>query len=305
MQTVSNSKSVPAAVRLANVRYAIRDMAVLAEQLEREGKTILPLNIGDPLNFDFCTPPHLIAAVEKAMRDGKNGYAPSLGIPEAIQAIRAEAERKGIHNVQSAFLTAGVSEALDVCLTALVNPGENVLTPSPEYPLYSAVLAKVGAQSNPYLLDEQNEWQPDVLDISRKINDKTRAIVVGNPNNPTGGVYSRGTLETIAELARRHNLRDLCRRNLRQADLGRRPATFARGTGAGCSDRDVQRALERLSGSGLAGGLGNCQRRCGGRETLPGRDPPVAARAAVLKPSATVCGAPRAGRAAGSSGGSS
>ena len=206
MQPVSNLRIVSAATRLANVRYAIRDMAVLAEQLEREGKTILPLNIGDPLNFDFSTPPHMIAAVEKAMRDGKNGYAPSLGIPEAIQAIRTEAERKGIHNVQSAFLTAGVSEALDVCLSALVNPGENVLTPSPEYPLYSAVLAKVGAQSNPYLLDEQNDWQPDVLDIARKINDKTRAIVVGNPNNPTGGVYARCTLETIAELARRHNL---------------------------------------------------------------------------------------------------
>jgi len=206
MQTTTNSRVISAAARLANVRYAIRDMAVLAEQLAREGKTVLPLNIGDPLNFDFHTPPHLIAAVEKAMRDGKNGYAPSLGIPEAIEAIRAEAERKGIRNVQSAFLTAGVSEALDVCLTALVNAGENVLTPSPEYPLYSAVLAKLGAQPNPYLLDEQNEWQPDVLDISRRINDRTRAIVVGNPNNPTGGVYSRGTLEAIAELARRHNL---------------------------------------------------------------------------------------------------
>ena len=86
---------VHAAARLENVRYAIRDMAVLAEQLAREGKTILPLNIGDPLNFDFRTPPHLIAAVEKAMRDGRNGYAPSLGIPEAVEAIRAEAERKG------------------------------------------------------------------------------------------------------------------------------------------------------------------------------------------------------------------
>ena len=206
MPPTSNLRAVSAATRLANVRYAIRDMAVLAEQLAREGKTILPLNIGDPLNFDFCTPPHLIEAVAKAMRDGKNGYAPSLGIAEATEAIRAEAGRKGIHNVQSAFLTAGVSEALDVCLTALVNAGENVLTPSPEYPLYSAVLAKLGTEPNSYLLDEQNDWQPDVLDISRKINDRTRAIVVGNPNNPTGGVYARGTLETIAELARRHNL---------------------------------------------------------------------------------------------------
>ena len=197
---------VPAATRLEHVRYAIRDMAVLAEQLGREGKTILPLNIGDPLNFDFCTPPHLIAAVEKAMRDGNNGYAPSLGIPEAVEAVRAEAERKGIRDIQSVFLTAGVSEALDICLSALANEGENVLSPRPVYPLYSAVLAKLGAEPNDYLLDERHDWQPDLEDIARKINSRTRGIVVGNPNNPTGAVYSRQTLERIAELARQHNL---------------------------------------------------------------------------------------------------
>jgi alanine-synthesizing transaminase len=205
-QSLENLHVVRAAARLEHVRYAIRDLAVLAEQLAREGKTILPLNIGDPLNFDFRTPPHLIAAVEKAMRDGMNGYAASLGVPEAVEAIRAEAARKGIHNVQSVFLTAGVSEALDVCLTALVNAGENVLTPCPEYPLYSAVLAKLDAQPNSYLLDEQNEWEPDLEDIARKINSGTRAIVVSNPNNPTGAVYSLPTLERIAELARQNNL---------------------------------------------------------------------------------------------------
>lgn len=206
MRTASPFREVNAATRLARVRYAIRDMAVLAEQLAREGKIILPLNIGDPLNFDFCTPPHLIAAVEKAMRDGHNGYAPSLGVPEALEAVRAEAERKGIHTIESVFMTAGVSEALDVCLTALVNEGENVLTPSPEYPLYSAVLAKLGAQPNSYALDESHGWEPDLEDIARKINPGTRAIVVGNPNNPTGAVYSRATLERIAELARQNNL---------------------------------------------------------------------------------------------------
>jgi alanine-synthesizing transaminase len=197
---------VHAAARLEHVRYAIRDMAVLAEQLAREGKTILPLNIGDPLKFDFRTPPHLIAAVEKAMRDGHNGYAPSLGIPEAVEAIRAEAERKGIRNLQSVFLTAGVSEALEICLTALVNAGENVLSPCPEYPLYSAILAKLGTEPNSYLLDEKNEWEPDLEDIARKINSRTRGILVSNPNNPTGAVYSRPTLERITELARQHHL---------------------------------------------------------------------------------------------------
>jgi alanine-synthesizing transaminase len=206
MQSQSDLRVVTAAARLEKVRYAIRDMAVLADRLAGEGKTILPLNIGDPLNFDFHTPPHLIAAVEKAMHDGKNGYAPSLGVPEAVEAIRGEAARKGIRDIQSVFLTAGVSEAVDVCLTALVNPGESVLTPSPEYPLYSAVLAKLGARPNSYLLDEGNGWEPDVDDIASKIDSGTRAIVVGNPNNPTGSVYSRHTLERIADIARRHEL---------------------------------------------------------------------------------------------------
>lgn len=202
----SQVHEILAATRLERVRYAIRDLAVLAEELARQGKEILPLNIGDPLAFDFRTPTHLIEAVIKAMRDGKDGYAPSLGIPEALEAVRAEAERKGIRNIQSVFITQGVSEAVDLCLNALVNPGENVLTPSPEYPLYSAVLAKLGAQPNSYQLDEDSGWEPDLDYLAGRIFTGTRAIVVINPNNPTGAVYSRRTLETIFELARQQNL---------------------------------------------------------------------------------------------------
>ena len=199
-------QEVRAATRLAQVRYAIRDLAVLADEVARQGKEILPLNIGDPLQFDFRTPTHLIEAVAKAMRDGLDGYAPSLGVAEAVSAARAEAERKGIRNIQSVFMTAGVSEAVDVCLAALLDPGENVLTPSPEYPLYSAVLAKTGAPLNSYLLDETNGWEPDLEHLSRRIFSGTRALVVINPNNPTGAVYSRRTLEAIAEIARQNNL---------------------------------------------------------------------------------------------------
>ncbi len=203
---IQQAHEVVAALRLEQVRYAIRDIAVVAEQLAREGKKILPLNIGDPLKFDFRTPPHVIEAVVKAMRDGHNGYAPSLGIDEAIEAVRAEAERKGILNIQSVFITQGVSEAVDLCLTALVNPGENVLTPSPEYPLYSAILAKLDAELNAYPLDEGNDWQPDLPELAEKITPRTRGIVVINPNNPTGAVYPRRTLEAIVHLARRHSL---------------------------------------------------------------------------------------------------
>jgi len=188
------------------VRYAIRDLAVLADEVAAQGHKILPLNIGDPLKFDFETPPHMIEAVLKAMRDGYNGYAPSLGIEPALEAIRAEAERKGIRSVRSVFVTQGVSEGVDTCLTALLNPGENVLTPSPEYPLYSAVLAKLGAPLVSYPLDEDHGWQPDLDAIARSITPRTRALVVINPNNPTGAVYARETLEAIAELARKHNL---------------------------------------------------------------------------------------------------
>ena len=207
MATLANKiREVQAATRLAQVRYAIRDLAVVADEVARQGKEILRLNIGDPLQFDFRTPPHLIEAVVKAMRDGLDGYAPSLGVAEAVAAARAEAERQGIRNIQSVFVTAGVSEAVDVCIAALLNPGENVLTPSPEYPLYSAVLAKAGAPLNPYLLDEAHGWEPDLEHISSRSFSGTRALVVINPNNPTGAVYSREILEKIAEFARQNNL---------------------------------------------------------------------------------------------------
>ena len=204
--SVNTFPEVHTATRLQHIHYAIRDLAVVAGELERQGKKILQLNIGDPILFDFRTPPHLIEAVAKAMRDGLDGYAPSPGVPEALEAARADAERRGIRNIQSVFMTAGVSEAVDVCLATLVNQGDNVLTPSPEYPLYSAVLAKVGAQPNTYILDEGNGWEPDLESIESRIFSGTRAIVVINPNNPTGAIYSRKTLEAIADIARRNHL---------------------------------------------------------------------------------------------------
>jgi len=197
---------VMAASRMMNVRYAIRDLAVGAEEVAREGHQILYLNIGDPCKFDFHTPPHMIEAVLKAMVDGHNGYAESLGIKPAIEAIRNEAERNGFRDIQSIFVGIGSGEVIDSCMTALLNPGDNVLTPSPEYPLYGAIMAKLDCPANPYDLDESNEWEPDVEDMGRKINSRTRAILLITPNNPTGAVYSKRTLEKILELARRHGL---------------------------------------------------------------------------------------------------
>ncbi len=191
---------------LATLKYAIRDLAVLAADVQKQGHKVLYLNVGDPLKFDFATPPHLIEAVIKAMRDGQNGYAASEGYAPAIDAVRREAERKAIPGVHNIFITQGVGETVDICLTALLNPGDNLLTPKPDYPLYSAVLTKLGIPVNAYDLDEENGWQPDLADIERKITPQTRGIVLINPNNPTGAIYSRQTLQAIAELARKHNL---------------------------------------------------------------------------------------------------
>jgi alanine-synthesizing transaminase len=199
-------REIAAAQRLDNVRYAIRDLASVADEVTKQGHKVLSLNVGDPNIFDFQTPPHLIEAVYKAMRDNKNGYAPSPGIPEALESIRGEATRKGISTVQDVFVTSGASEAVDVCLTALVNPGENILTPSPDYPLYSAVLCKLGIPVVAYDLNEDDGWQPDLIDLQRKISSRTRALVLINPNNPTGAVCSRRMLEQLADLARRNNL---------------------------------------------------------------------------------------------------
>src|SRR6202022_5213052 len=203
---ITQTREVTAAKRLDNVRYAIRDLACVADEVVKQGHKVLPLNVGDPNIFDFKTPRHLIEAVYKAMRDGKNGYAPSPGIPEALESIRGEAVRKGITTVRDVFVTSGVSETVDLCISALVNPGENVVTPKPDYPLYSAVLCKLGIAINAYDLNEDDAWQPELADIERKLTPRTRGIVLINPNNPTGALCSRQMIEQVAELARRHHL---------------------------------------------------------------------------------------------------
>ncbi|MGE5354170.1 MAG: aminotransferase class I/II-fold pyridoxal phosphate-dependent enzyme [Acidobacteriota bacterium] len=197
---------VKPAERTENVTYAVRDIVVIANEVAKTGKEMLYLNIGDPNIFDFQPPRHMIDAAYEAMLQNKNGYSPSSGIKEAVQAIEAEANRKGIDNVLDIFVTTGASEAIDLALTSLVNEGENVLTPTPGYPLYTAISSKLRMVENPYYLDESNGWQPDIEDIKSKINDKTRAIILINPNNPTGALYSTEILHQIVDLALEHNL---------------------------------------------------------------------------------------------------
>ena len=199
-------KEITPAFRTERVKYAIRDIVILAEELKRRGDEVWHLNIGDPIRFDFETPSHIIDSVYTAMKKGFNGYGPSLGIEEAVDAIKSDAQGRGIRNIRTIFVTAGVSEGIELSLAALLNRGENLLIPFPCYPLYPAVLAKLEAEQNPYYLDEEKSWEPDLNDIESKINNKTRGIVIINPNNPTGVVYGAETLQGIIELARRHNL---------------------------------------------------------------------------------------------------
>lgn len=199
-------KTVTPAARVENIRYAIRDVVGLANQVKAGGKEMCFLNIGDPNIFGFQPPRHMLDAVYQAMIDNHNGYSPSPGIEEAREAIRRQAERSKIRAVRDILVTQGASEAIELCLTGLLEPGDNVLLPLPGYPLYSSVLAKLSAKVNPYYLNEEDDWNLDIADIESRINEKTRAIVVINPNNPTGAIYPKETLLEIIELARRHNL---------------------------------------------------------------------------------------------------
>ena len=194
--------------RIENVRYAIRNIVVEAKRLEADGREILYCNIGDPLKFDFKTPPHLIEATYRSMRDGDNGYLPSTGSLEARKAIaQAEVER-GIRGItpDDVVVTTGASEAIELVLTALLEPGEEVLLPSPGYPLYNAVAAKLDVVAGTYYLDEANGWALDPEEVASRVTPRTRAIVLCNPNNPTGAVYSKESLLGVLEIARRHDL---------------------------------------------------------------------------------------------------
>src|SRR3990172_2958527 len=133
--------------RTTRIHYAIRDIMQVAQQARQAGKQLVHLNIGDPILYDFRTPAHLIEATYQAMMAGHTGYAPSEGIQEALDAIQAEAKRQGIRNIQSVFVTFGVSEAVEAVLAGLLNTGENVLIPYPGYPLYEVTLAKLGFEA--------------------------------------------------------------------------------------------------------------------------------------------------------------
>ena len=195
------------AKRVDRFTYAIRNIVAEARKVEATGKTVRYLNIGDPNQFGFLTPPHLIEAVVKAMRDGHNGYVPSPGIASAREAAAADFVSRGVNvSADRVLITSGTSEGIELALTGIVDEGEEVLVPSPTYPLYTAVLAKIGATPSFYKTDHTNQWQPDLDHIRSLINPKTRALVVIDPNNPTGAIYPDATRKALIEIAETHGL---------------------------------------------------------------------------------------------------
>jgi aspartate/methionine/tyrosine aminotransferase len=201
------ARPIPVAARVGRFSYAIRNIVTEARAVEARGLRVRYLNIGDPVAFGFHTPPHLVEAAQRAMRDGHNGYVPSPGIPEAREAVAADYARQGVSvSPDRVLITTGTSEAIDIALNALVDEGDDVLVPTPTYPLYTAVLAKINARPRYYRTDPEREWLPDIEHLRSLVTPRTRVLVVIDPNNPTGAVYPAPIRRALIDLAEQHGL---------------------------------------------------------------------------------------------------
>ncbi len=200
--------NVKVTARARTIEYAIRDVAVYAKQVAKTGKKIFYLNIGDPVAFDFDTPPHVKQALAEAVNEGNNCYSPSEGIPELRQAI---AEKEGRVNgveitADDVIVTSGISEGIQMMLAALIDEGDEILLPGPSYPPYISYTKFFGGKPITYEIVEEEEWRPNIDDLRKKISKKTRAIAIINPNNPCGALYEEKAIKEIIDLAGEHDL---------------------------------------------------------------------------------------------------
>jgi alanine-synthesizing transaminase len=201
-------KQIKQSKKLIDVCYDIRGPILeKADALEKKGHEILKLNIGNPAPFGFNAPDDIISIVMKNLANAQ-GYMDSKGLISARQAILQECLSYGIDGVQlkDIYLGNGVSELISLSMQALISDGDEVLIPSPDYPLWTASVTLSGGNPVHYLCDEKSDWHPSITDIESKINSRTRAIVIINPNNPTGAVYDEKVLTDIVELARKYEL---------------------------------------------------------------------------------------------------
>lgn len=194
--------------KLNNVCYDIRGPVLdEAKRMEAAGQEILKLNIGNPAPFGFQAPEEIVRRISDNLTRAE-GYIDSKGLLTAREAIKGYSARKGISNVdvENIFIGNGVSELIVMALQGLLNDGDEVLIPAPDYPLWTAAVVLAGGTPVHYMCDELSDWQPDISDIGRKISPRTKGIVVINPNNPTGAVYAEEILQKIVGLAAEHEL---------------------------------------------------------------------------------------------------
>ena len=200
--------NVKVAARAKAIEYAIRDVIVNAGPITKMGKKIFYLNIGDPVAFDFPTPQHIKQALIEAIQSGENNYAPSEGIPELRQAIAEKEKRVNDVNVsaENVLITSGVSEGIRMVIACLIEKGDEILVPGPAYSPYISYSKAYDGIPVTYETIEEENWQPNIDDLRSKISEKTRAIVVINPNNPTGALYRKKTVKQILDVAGEHDL---------------------------------------------------------------------------------------------------
>lgn len=194
--------------KLDYVLYDVRGPVVdEATKMEENGTSVLKLNIGNPAPFGFLTPDEVIYDMQRQLTECE-GYSAAKGLFSARKAIMQYAQIKNIPNlsIEDIYTGNGVSELINLSMSALLNDSDEVLVPAPDYPLWTACVTLAGGKAVHYLCDEEAEWYPDMDDIRKKITDRTKAIVIINPNNPTGAVYPREVLQEIVEIARQHQL---------------------------------------------------------------------------------------------------
>ena len=194
--------------KLDNVLYDVRGPVVdEAARMEENGTQILKLNIGNPAPFGFRTPDEVIYDMRQQLTECE-GYSHAQGLFSARKAIMQYAQLKNIPNVsvEDIYTGNGVSELINLCMSALLDNGDEILIPSPDYPLWTACATLAGGNVVHYICDEESEWYPDIEDIKKKITDRTKAIVIINPNNPTGALYPKEVLQQIVDVAREHQL---------------------------------------------------------------------------------------------------
>ena len=194
--------------RLNSLNYAIRGPIYdKAQQMEASGQKIINLNIGNPASFGFDVPDEIIEDMILNIRNAQ-GYSHSLGIFSARKAVMHYTQQIGIQGVtiEDIFIGNGVSELIVMSMQALLNEGDEILVPSPDYPLWTTAIALSGGKAVHYNCDEESDWNPDVKDLASKITSKTKGIVIINPNNPTGAVYEKAVLEQIIKIAEEKKL---------------------------------------------------------------------------------------------------